>query len=156
MISTREFNFNDEADCRFAYDILQDRYAHPETLIQGLTPINVPSYAEHKRNIETYFSVLRILMIDVFNIGLGYIDKRDCVGFFYNRQALRHALKATKLKGMDISKFYLTDTLSRAPKNAVLHARVSSKNKLANKTASRLMQLVSHSSTYITYMYVNK
>jgi hypothetical protein len=156
MISTREFNFDDEADCKFAYDILQDRYAHPETLIHGLTPLNIPTYEEHKRNIKTRFSVFRIAMISTYNIGLCYIDIRNYVGFFYNRQALREALKATKIKDIDISKFYLTDTLSRAPKNTLLIAQVSSKNKLANRTASRLMKLVSRSNTCITYNYVNK
>jgi hypothetical protein len=156
MIITRDFNFNDEKDYEFAYSILQNRYSAPETIITNITPNCLPTYEEHKRNIKTFFNILRIGIIGDISIGMGYIDKKNYVGFFYERSNLKAALKKYNIKGIDLSKFFLNTILSLAPKQTTLFARVSSKNSLANKTALRLMTLISRTSTYNTYSYSNE
>jgi hypothetical protein len=156
MVSSRDFNFSNEEDCEFAYEILQQRYLKTETVISGHTPPIMPSYIEHKNNLKTLFKTLRIALIDDIKVGLGYIDKKDYVGFFYEKNNLKKALKNNRTLNIDFSKFFLQNILSFAPLNTKLYARVSNKNKLANITASRLMSLVSNSEHYNTYMYTNE
>jgi len=155
MTSTREFNFSEE-DFRFTYEILLKRYSDTSTLIKGVTPLTVPSYEEHKNNIKTKFSILRIALLNNDPIGIGYIDKTNIVGFFYHFTRLKYILKNLKIKNLDLSEYYLKTILSYGPKDTTLYARVSVNNKLANKTASRLMKFVSGTDTHNTYSYINE
>lgn len=156
MIYTKEFNFESNDDYVFSYEILKKRYSSINTLIKGITPSALPSFDEHKNNIKNNFLVYRIGYIDSTPIGLGYIDKNNYVGFFYNFKNLKPFLKLKSFKGIDFSEFFLRDVLSHASKGTVLFARVSRNNTLANKTANRLMTYCSSTSAYNMFTYNNE
>jgi hypothetical protein len=149
MIYIKAFNTNNEEDFLFSYEILKNRYSKGFSLIEGITPKCLPSYEEHKENILKKFKILRILFINEYKVGLGYIDNKNFVGFFYYLQNLKKAIKAYKIKGFDFSNFYLKEVLSLGNKDEPLFAHVGIDNKLANKTASRLMKQIAN--TYIYY-----
>ena len=149
MIYIKAFNVKDEEDFLFSYEILKKRYSNNSSLIEGITPKNIPSYEEHKENILKRFKILRVCFIHEYKIGLGYIDNKNFVGFFYNLQNLKKAIKAYKIKDFDFSNFFLKEILALGDKDEPLFAHVGMNNKLANKTASRLMRQIAN--TYIYY-----
>jgi len=155
MLSIREFNFSDEEDYKFTYEILLRRYSNPDSLIEGITPMEIPTYVEHKNNIKVRFIVMKIALLNNYPVGIGYIDRNNLVGFSYHYSKLKTALRTVKERDIDFSEFYLKAILSFADNNP-LFAQVSTRNKLGNRTASRLMKLVSKTNTHNTYTYNNE
>jgi len=101
MIYIKAFNVKDEEDFLFSYEILKKRYSNNASLIEGITPKSIPSYEEHKENILKRFKIIRVCFIHEYKIGLGYIDNKNFVGFFYNLQNLKKAIRAYKIKDFD-------------------------------------------------------
>lgn len=149
MTHIKPFNTNDEQDFLFSYEILKKRYSGNASLIEGITPKCLPSYEEHKVNILKKFKILRVGFVHEYKIGLGYIDNKNFVGFFYNLQNLKKAIRTYKIKDFDFSNFFLNAILALGNKDEPLFAHVGINNKLANKTASRLMKQIAN--TYIYY-----
>jgi hypothetical protein len=149
MIYIKAFNTNNEEDFLFSYEILKKRYSNNTSLIEGITPQSIPSYEEHKVNILKKFKILRVGFIYEYKIGLGYIDNKNFVGFFYDLQNLKKAIKTYRIKDFDFSSFFLKEILALGNKDEPLFAHVGINNKLANNTASRLMKQIAN--TYIYY-----
>ena len=115
------------ADDRFLYQLLAERYARPDTNIEGMALPRLPTYAEHVRHLDGRpYPELDVIVVDGEDVGIVFLNRARAIGCFVLADHIG--------RGVGVAAVYVFLLRCERP----VYAHVNARNRAASRSAERL------------------